>query len=94
LNWFSFFKLVSITAKALRSSEGLIIDSEQALDFKGTIAGAVIRFIVLAKIKVIHYLSRFLLIVNLNEINAKTSRTTTKAPSTAYIHGELTNIAL
>jgi hypothetical protein len=39
VGWFGFFKLVSVAAKALRSSEGLIIDSKQALDFKRTITG-------------------------------------------------------
>jgi hypothetical protein len=40
---FLWLKLVSITAKALRSSEGLIIDSEQAFDFKGTITGTMVK---------------------------------------------------
>jgi len=40
-----WLKLISITAKTLRSSEGLIIDSEQAFDFKGTITGTIVKVI-------------------------------------------------
>jgi hypothetical protein len=50
VGWFGFFKLVSVAAKTLRSSEGLILDSEQALDFKGTITGT----------KIIHFSSFWL----------------------------------
>jgi hypothetical protein len=34
-----------VATKALRSSEGLIVDSEQAFDFKRTITGTMVKVI-------------------------------------------------